>query len=103
MPKGYWIAHVGSDDPANFGSDAYQAYVSGAAPCFEKYGAKFLARGGDFVIGEGEDLGTRHVVSEFASLADAKACYNSDEYQEARKHRTAISNATIILVEGVAE
>ena len=103
MAKGYWVAHVGSDDPSNFGSDTYQAYVSGAAPCFQKYNAKFLARGGDYVIAEGDDLGTRHVVAEFASLDDAKACYNSDEYQQARKHRTAVSNATIILMEGLAD
>lgn len=100
MPKGYWIAHVGSDDPANFTSDAYKAYVAGAARMFEKYNAKFLARGGDYHNGEGQDMGSRHVVIEFPSLADAKACYNSEEYQAARKHREPISNGTIILVEG---
>ena len=100
MPKAYWIAHVGSDDPSSFTSDNYKAYVSGAAPCFEKYNARFLARGGDFVVAEGQDLGSRHVVIEFESLAQAKECYHSDAYQEARKHRTAVSQATILLVEG---
>lgn len=103
MPKGYWIAHVGTDDPANFTSDAYQAYVSGAGPVFQQYNAKFLARGGSFVMAEGDDMGSRHVVIEFASLDDAKACYNSEAYTAAKKHRTAISNAKIILVEGLAD
>ena len=101
MPKAYWVAHVASDDPDNFKSDAYQAYVSGAAPMFAKHKAKFLARGGEFVLMEGDDLGPRHVVIEFPSLEEAKACYNSPEYQEARKNRTPISNATIMLLEGL--
>lgn len=100
MAKGYWIAHVSAEDPANFTSDAYQAYVSGARPSFEKYNGRFLARGGAFEQMEGNDLGSRHVVIEFASLDDAKACYNSDVYAEAKKHRMAVSNATIILMEG---
>jgi uncharacterized protein (DUF1330 family) len=100
MPKGYWIAHVTAEDADSFISEAYQAYVAGARPMFEKYNGKFLARGGEFVQAEGNDLGSRHVVIEFASLEDAKACYNSQAYQEAKKHRTAISNASIILLEG---
>ena len=100
MPKGYWIAHVAADDGSAFTSDAYKAYVSGAGPAFQSFNAKFLARGGDFVLAEGTDIGTRHVVIEFPSLEDAKACYNSDAYQQARDHRTAVSNATIILLEG---
>lgn len=101
MPKGYWIAHVSAEDPSNFASEAYQSYVSGARPAFEKFNATFLARGGDFVQMEGNDLGPRHVVIEFASLEDAKACYNSDIYAEAKKHRMAVSNATILLMEGL--
>jgi uncharacterized protein (DUF1330 family) len=46
------------------------------------------------------DIGTRHVVIEFDSLETAKACYNSPAYQEARKHRTAVSTGVIILLEG---
>lgn len=100
MPKGYWIAHVSADNSENFTSDAYQAYVSGARPAFEAFNAKFLARGGEFAQMEGNDLGARHVVIEFASFEDAKACYNSEVYAEAKKHRMAVSNANIILMEG---
>ncbi len=100
MPKGYWIAHVNAEDASSFTSDAYQAYVAGAGPCFKKYNATFLARGGDFFTAEGDDLGSRHVVIEFASLEDAKSCYNSEAYQNAKKHRTAVSNASITLLEG---
>lgn len=100
MPKGYWIAHVNAENAADFTSDAYQAYVTGARPAFEKYNAKFLARGGAFVQVEGDDLGQRHVVIEFDSLDAAKECYHSEIYAEAKKHRAAVSQASILLMEG---
>ena len=101
MPKAYWIAHVGADDASNFQSDAYKAYVEGARPAFEAHNASFLARGGDFVLAEGADLGSRHVVIEFESLDAAKNCYHSDIYENAKPHRQAVSNATLILLEGI--
>lgn len=100
MAKGYWIAHVGADDKQAFSSDEYQAYVSGAGPSFTQFGGKFLARGGNFKLVEGRNLGTRHVVIEFPSYEDAQACYNSEIYTEAKQHRRAVSKATIILLEG---
>lgn len=100
MPKGYWIAHVGADDKQAFSSDEYKSYVEGAGPSFVEYGGKFLARGGDFQLVEGRNIGTRHVVIEFPSLDDAKACYNSDTYTQAKQHRRTVSKATIILLEG---
>ncbi len=100
MPKGYWIAHVGADDKKAFSSDEYTAYVEGAGPSFVEYNGKFLARGGAFELVEGRNIGTRHVVIEFPSLDDAKACYNSDAYTQAKQHRRAVSKATIVLLEG---
>ncbi len=100
MPKGYWIAHVAAKQDDAFSSDAYKAYVEGAAPAFREHGGTFLARGGTFEQMEGNDLGPRHVVIEFTSLEAAKTCYNSDTYQSAMKHRTSVSAAHIILMEG---
>ncbi|MEM9331851.1 MAG: DUF1330 domain-containing protein [Pseudomonadota bacterium] len=100
MPKGYWIAHVEADDVSNFQSEAYKAYVSSAAPVFEQYGGRFLARGGEFETAEGNGLGSRHVLIEFPSLEDAKACYHSAVYREAKLNRQAVATANIVLVEG---
>lgn len=96
MPRGYWIAHVEVTDP-----DRYVHYVEGARAAFEKYGARFLARGGEAEEVEGALGRSRHVVIEFESLAAARACYNSPEYQAARTHRTEAGIATITLVDGV--
>ncbi|MEM9060951.1 MAG: DUF1330 domain-containing protein [Pseudomonadota bacterium] len=96
MPKGYWIAHVEVDDP-----DTYVNYVNGAKAAFEQYGARFLARGGQYTEVEGAQGRSRHVVIEFASYQDALDCYNSDTYQAARAHREPVSTATITLIEGM--
>ena len=101
MPKGYWIAHVRANDAGSFTSQEYEAYIAGARPAFEEFGASFLARGGNTVMAEGSDLGSRHVVIEFESLAAAQACYNSPTYQKALKNRQSVSQASIILTEGV--
>ena len=98
MPKGYWIAHVEiTNDP----DGNYINYVNGAKPAFEQYGANFLARGGAFTEAEGPMGRSRHVVIEFPSYQAALDCYNSDTYQEARKHREPLSTATITLIEGI--
>ena len=96
MPKGYWIAHVEVSDP-----DRYVHYVNGAKAAFERFGAKFLARGGDNVEVEGPLGRSRHVVIEFASYQDAQDCYNSPEYQAAKAHRLPAGTASITLIEGI--
>jgi uncharacterized protein (DUF1330 family) len=95
MPKGYWIAHVDVRDP-----ERYKDYVATARPAFEKYGAKFLARGGDYQALEGRGR-PRNVVIEFPSLQAARDCYNSPEYQAAKAIRVTVADAEMVIVEGV--
>lgn len=95
MPKGYWIARVDVRD-----TERYKDYVAAAKPAFEKYGANFLARGGEFARLEGTAR-TRNVVIEFPSLKHAVDCYNSPEYQVAAKIRQEVADAEMVVVEGV--
>jgi uncharacterized protein (DUF1330 family) len=95
MPKGYWIARVDVRD-----AERYKDYVATARPAFERYGANFLARGGEFAELEGKARG-RNVVIEFPSLQHAVDCYNSPEYQAAAKIRQEIADAEMVVVEGV--
>ncbi len=95
MAKGYWIAHVTVTDP-----EQYKLYVESAPAAFEKYNAKVLARAGAHVQLEGAGK-ARNVVLEFDSYDDAVACYNSEEYQTARKFRAEAGDADIVIVEGV--
>ena len=94
MPKAYWIGHVTVDDPA-----AYEAYRQANAAAFAKYGGRFLVRGGDQDVVEGQ-MRPRSVVIEFASRADAEACYRSPEYQAALALRRPASSADIAIVDG---
>lgn len=94
--KAYWIAHVTVTDP-----EAYKGYQALAPAAFAAHGARFLARGGAHEVMEGPVL-DRHVVIEFPSLAAAKACYASAEYQAAKAQRIGAATAHVVLVEGIA-
>ena len=95
MAKTYWIARVDVSDP-----ETYKKYVETAIAAFQRYNAKFLARGGKTEVLEGKAR-ARNVIIEFASMEDALACYNSPEYQAASKIRQSVSEGEFILVEGV--
>ena len=94
--KGYWIAHVQVTNP-----ERYKDYVAANAAPLKKYGARFLVRGGDCFVPEGQQLASRrHVVVEFESYAVAKACYESPEYQAAVRLREAASVGDVVVIEG---
>ncbi len=78
MTKAYWIARVDARD-----TERYKDYVSTAKPAFERYGAKFIARGGKAEAVEGPGR-ARNVIIEFETMQHALDCYNSPEYQAAK-------------------
>ena len=94
MAKGYWIAHIDVND-----AERYPDYVETAKPAFERFGARFLARGGETHGLEGRARG-RNVVIEFPSVQAALDCYHSPEYTEARAIRQAAADGELLIVEG---
>ncbi len=96
MPKGYWIAHNDVKDP-----EIYKQYLAANAAAFEKFGGKFVVRGGKYETVQG-NLRSRHVVVEFKDYETALACYHSLEYQEAAKIRLQASEGDLVIVEGPA-
>jgi uncharacterized protein (DUF1330 family) len=94
MKKGYWMVMVDITDPDN-----YPKYIAANKAAFDKYGARFLARGGQGEVFEGP-AASRLVVIEFDSYKTALDCYNSPEYQAALKLRQAYSKAHFAIVEG---
>jgi len=95
MTKAYWIARVDVRD-----AERYKDYVATAKPAFERYGAKFIARGGAFTELEGQAR-ARNVIIEFPSMQHAVDCYNSEEYQAAAKIRQEVAEAEMVVVEGI--
>jgi len=91
----YFIVDVEITDAAGF--EEYRKLVPGTV---EKYGGRFLVRGGQVEKLEGEWQPTRVVVLEFPSLEQAKRWYNSSEYREPKALRFRTANTNLILVEG---
>lgn len=94
MAKGYWIAHVSVTDP-----DTYPKYLAANKIAFDKYGARFLVRGGRYEAPEGRAR-ERNVVIEFDSYAKALECYASPEYQAAARLRWACAQSDVMIIEG---
>lgn len=94
MAKGYWIGRVDVSD-----ADAYKAYVGANGEAFAKYGARFLVRGGEFDVVEGEAR-ARNVVIEFPSRQAALDCWKSTEYQRAKALRDGHAIADMVVIEG---
>lgn len=95
MPKAYWISSVEVSD-----LEAYKCYAEAAGPAIAKHGGTYLARGGKAEVMEGKPR-SRNVVIQFPDLASAKACYQSPEYQAARRNRVDAALFDCVLVEGV--
>jgi uncharacterized protein (DUF1330 family) len=95
MPA-YVIVEIDILDPAG-----YEQYKNLAGPTVEKYGGKYIVRGGTTEVLEGDWQPKRIVVLEFESVERAREWLNCEEYREPRKmrHRTARTN--MILIEGL--
>ena len=94
MAKGYWIARVSVHD-----AERYKDYVAAGAEAFQKFGARFLVRGGHHQAMEGTAR-PRNVVIEFPSFQAAVDCWNSSEYARARAIRQSVSDGELVIVEG---
>ena len=89
-------AAEGAIDP-----DAYVEYTKRTPAVIERYGGRFLARGGRTVSLEGAEESRRIVLVEFDSVEQAEAFYRSPEYQEAKTYREEAAVAEFIVVDGV--
>ena len=79
----------------------YGQYTKLSPGIIEKFGGRFLARGGRTVTLEGAPARSRVVVIEFPSFERAQEFYNSQEYQAAKKVRAGAATAQFVLVEGL--
>ena len=93
--KGYVVANV---DVADFA--AYERYGSRAAEVIAQYGGRFLVRGGDVEVIEGDPGVARLIILEFPSVADAHRFYDSPEYQAILPDRLNCATSTLFVVGG---
>jgi uncharacterized protein (DUF1330 family) len=65
------------------------------------HGGRFVARGGQQEVLEGDYAPVRVVVIEFPDLDAARGWYESDDYAPLRELRRSASDTDIFVVEGV--
>ncbi|GGL50781.1 DUF1330 domain-containing protein [Wenxinia marina] len=94
MPKGYIIGHITVRDP-----EAYREYIERDTPILQALGGRFVVRGGQAQVMEGETF-QRHVVIEFDSYQQALDAYNDPGYQEVADIRRRTADSVILVVEG---
>jgi uncharacterized protein (DUF1330 family) len=81
--------------------EAAGAYRRLAADTIEKYGGRYLVRGGPSEHVEGHPSPKAIVIVEFPTMEIAKEWYNSSEYGEALKVRERALDRRLVFVQGV--
>jgi uncharacterized protein (DUF1330 family) len=96
-PKAYIVSEIEIKDEA-----AYAAYAPRVLPVLRAFGGRYLARGGSVVPLEGKSPARRVVIIEFASLAKARAFWDSPGYREIVTMRHQAAESRVFIVEGSA-
>ena len=81
--------------------EQYERYRGGRPPSIAAHGGRYLVRGGELAVFEGDWDPTRVVVLEFPDLETAKRWYASEEYGEARKLREGAAKLNVVAVAGI--
>jgi uncharacterized protein (DUF1330 family) len=81
--------------------EQYEHYKAASPGAVAAGGGRFLARGGELAVIEGDWDPPRLVVLEFEDLEAAKRWYDSPEYREARKLREGAASFKMVAVAGL--
>ena len=92
----YVIAEIDIFDPVMF-----EQYRAQDGPSIDRYGGKFIVRGGARDRVEGNWEPKRLVIIEFDSMERARQWYHSPEYRDVVGLRHRSANTNLIFVEGL--
>lgn len=81
--------------------ERYEEYKVKAAESIVAAGGRYLVRGGDVEVLEGEAPAGRTVVLEFKTMQAALDWYRGTDYTEIRNLRDGAARSRMYLVEGV--
>jgi len=95
MPA-YLIVETDITDP-----EQYEQYKAASPGAIAAHGGRFVVRGGETAVLEGDWHPKRLVVVEFDDLEAAKRFYDSPEYQAAMKLREGAASLNMVAVEGI--
>ena len=82
-------------------AERYERYRAVSPDAIAAGGGRFIARGGDVVVLEGDWRPKRLVLLEFEDLEAARRWYDSPEYREARRLREGAATLHMVAVEGL--
>jgi uncharacterized protein (DUF1330 family) len=94
MPA-YVIVETDIQDP-----EQYRRYQAAVPASLTAHGGRFIARGGELAVLEGDWQPERLVALEFDDLEAARRWYHSPEYAEARRLREGAAEIRMVAVEG---
>jgi uncharacterized protein (DUF1330 family) len=95
MPA-YVIVETDISDP-----EQYEQYKAASPAAVAGGGGRFIVRGGEVAVLEGDWEPTRLVVLEFDDLDAVKRWYDSPEYQAAKRLREGAANLRMVAVQGL--
>lgn len=84
-----------------FDMSLYQEFMAGVTPALEAIGAKYLARGGEHKVYEGDWEPRRIVILEFPSVTAWEQFYEGPVYQGLKLIRDRCSSARLVSIEGL--
>lgn len=80
--------------------DTYREYMDHVPAIIEKYGGRYLVRGGDIISDDTSWQPQRVVILEFPDLAQMKAFRDSDEYKPVAQLRHKAADTEEFVVTG---
>ena len=92
----YIVVQVDVKDP-----ERYEQYRKMVPSTLERYGGRFIVRGGKVENLEGDWHPSRFVIIEFESSEQAKTWWSSEEYGPAKELRQQTTHTEMIIVDGV--
>jgi uncharacterized protein (DUF1330 family) len=92
----YFIVDVDVQDPAGM-----REYLERVPETLKKYGGRYIVRGGQFEVVEGDWQPTRVVMLEFPNMEQARRWYDCEEYKPWKEARLKAAVTNIVLVEGM--
>jgi uncharacterized protein (DUF1330 family) len=82
--------------------EQYELYKQASPAAVTAGGGRFIVRGGELAVLEGDWQPKRLVLLEFPDLDAAKRFYDSTEYQAAKRLREGAADLKMVAVDGLA-
>ncbi len=92
----YVIANIRITDP-----DRYPEYARRVPQTIERYGGRYLTRGGNVEVLEGDWEPQRLVILEFESMERLREWYDSPEYAPLKRLHEEVAASQLVVVEGL--